>query len=173
MLLFSPFEDKCLIQCGMDLTRRAITIGIQTILILPGCKAETSQLIIPRHLEYTAQRSISSYKYVNHTLGLLTANLNKSMTIPAFDLNTDLIPTFNVSDKDLHAMIRDESILEKLNLIKYHMPIFPDLSDLSNPLNQGAYQFWAIIFTVTFLVVIIAFKRAIHKLLKRCLCKKN
>ena len=58
IILFSPFKDKCLIQCGMDLTRKAITIGIQTILILPGCKAETSQLIIPRHLEYTAQRII-------------------------------------------------------------------------------------------------------------------
>jgi len=110
---------------------------------------------------------------VNHTLGLLTANLNKSMTIPAFDLNTDLIPTFNVSDKDLHAMIADESILEKLNLIKYHMPIFPDLSDLSNPLNQGAYQFWAVIFAVIFLVVILVFRKAIYKLLKRCLCKKK
>ena len=97
----------------MDLTRKAITIGIQTILILPGCKAETYQIIIPRHMEYTVQTSISSYKYVNHTLGLLTAKLKKSMTITAFDLNTDLIPTFNVSDKDLHAMIRDELILEK------------------------------------------------------------
>ena len=46
--------------------------------------------------------------------------------------------------------------------MKYHMPIFPDLSDLSDPLNQGAYQFWAIIFTVIFLVVILAFRKAIY-----------
>jgi len=75
--------------------------------------------------------------------------------------------------KICNAMIRDESILEQLNLIKYHMHIFPDLSDLSNPYNEGAYWFWAVIFPVIFLVVILVFRKAIYKLLKRCLCKKK